>query len=308
MSSGALTFATVPDNTKPGAYNEAAQDCSYIIHLASPIATASGDLVAQALAGNKSILEAAEATPSIRRIVFTASIASIRTFDRTLSNHPANQALTSGRADDVPALTPETKVPTQPPVPDDAPGFLKYGNSKIAAMNLVREYEAVKGNKSHFSIVNLMPGWILGPEELARNKQEAFKGSNLILGWLFMELNHLSPLWGLPTTEEPPVLSETVHLDDVVEAHVNALDTSKVRGKYRNFLLCSDGPRGPVFMDAEDVVKRELEREVADGKIPFGGRLSGFDLNVIRGCLKLTMRLKVPYRASSMRRLRNTSF
>jgi len=268
-----LTFAIVPDNTKPGAYRESAKDCSYIIHVASPLATAPGDLVSQAIAGNKAILEAAEATPSVKRVVFTASTSSLRSFDRMLLKHPANQAIMSERGDEVPVLTAETKVPTQALVSDDAPGFQRYINSKIAATNLVHEYGAAeKSDDFHFSIVNIMPGWILGPEELARSKQEAFRGSNLILGWLFMELD-LAPFLGLPANENPPLLAETVHLDDVVESHVKALDVDKVPGKYRSFLLCSDAPTGPLYMDAADIVRRELPQEVAEGKIPFSGKL-----------------------------------
>ena len=188
-----------------------------------------------------------------------------------LPDHPANQAIASGRGDKVPPLTADISVPTQDKVSDDAPGFHRYINSKIAAANLVSIY-SIDLKNFHFSIVNLMPGWILGPEELARRKQEAFKGSNLILGWLFMEIS-LAPLLGFRDGEEPPLLSETVHLDDVVEAHVNALDLVRVQGRYRNYLLCSDAPTGPVIMDAVDIVKRELPQEVAEGKIPFIGRL-----------------------------------
>ena len=239
--------------------------------MASPLATSPGDLVSQAIAGNKAILEAAEATPSVKRIVFTASTSSVRPFERLFLKHPANQAILSGRGDEVPTLTADTQVPTQPPVSDSTPGFHRYINSKIAATNLVHEY-VNKSRTVQFSIVNLMPGWILGPEELARSKQEAFKGSNMILSWLFSDLN-LAPFFGVPMDEDPPLLSETVHLDDVVESHVNALDTGKVPGKYRNFLLCSDSPTGPVYMDAADIVRKELPQEVADKKIPFTGKL-----------------------------------
>ena len=268
-----MTFAIVTDNTKPGAYREAAKGCSYIVHVASPLATTPGDLVSQAVAGNKAILEAAEATPSIKRVVFTASVASIRSFERVLLKDPANQAVMSGGGDEVPTLTAESNLPTPSPVSDDAPPFRRYVNSKTAALNLVREYgDAHMSETVGFSIVNIMPGWILGPEELARSKQEAFKGSNLILGWLFSELS-LGPFFGLDADEAAPLLAETVHLDDVVECHVKALDTAKVPGKYRNFLLCSHTPCGPVVMDAADIVRRELPQEVADGKIPFTGEL-----------------------------------
>lgn len=277
LSTGALTFALVPDNTVPRAYREPAKGCSYIIHAASPLPTVAGDLVSQAVAGNKAILDAAEATPSMRRVVFTASTGSLSPFERLLLEHPANQALLSGRGDQVPALTAETKVPTQPPVPDEAPGFRRYKNSKIAAINLVHEYDAAHPHRQgsepvHFSIVNLMPGWILGPEELARSKQEAFQGSNLILSWLFSKVS-LAPLYGLAADDDVPLIAEMVHLDDVVESHVKALDTAQVPGKYRNFLLCSHGPAGPVMMDAAEIVRQGFPREVADGKIPFVGQL-----------------------------------
>ena len=267
-----MTFAIVPDNTKPGAYIDAAKDCSFIVHVASPLPTQPGDLLSQAIAGAKAALEAAEATPSIKRVVFTASTSVIRPYERAFAKHPANQAVASGRSDEVPLLTAETKVPNQPPVSNDAPGAHRYINSKIAAHNLIREYaENQKSSAAGFSIVNILPGYVFGPTELAQSKPEAFMGSNLMLSWLFTDLD-LSPLLG-GKKEDALMLSETVHLDDVVEGHVKALDTEKVPGKYRNFLLCGDSPTGPVVMDAADIVRRELPEEVAAGKIPFTGYL-----------------------------------
>lgn len=267
-----MTFAIVPDNTKPGAYIDATKDCSFIVHVASPLPTQPGDLSSQAIAGTKAALEAAEATPSIKRVVFTASVSAIRPYERTFAKHPANQAVASGRSDEVPLLTADTKVPNQPPVSNDAPGAHRYVNSKIAAHNLIREYaEDHKSSPAGFSIVNILPGYVFGPTELAQSKPEAFNGSNIILSWLFTDLD-LSPLMGVKK-EDALILSETVHLDDVVEAHVKALNTEKVPGKYRNFLMCCDSPTGPVVMDAADIVRRELPEEVADGKIPFTGYL-----------------------------------
>ena len=242
------------------------------MHVASPLPTQPGDLLSQAIAGTKAALEAAEATPSIKRVVFTASTSANRVYERLFAKHPANQAVASGRSDEVPLITADTKVPNQPPVPNDAPGSHRYVNSKIAAHNLIGEYaDSHKSATAGFSIVNILPGYVFGPTELARSKPEAFKGSNIMLSWLFNEFD-LSPLLG-GTKEDTRMLSETVHLDDVVEGHVKALDTEKVPGRYRNFLLCSHGPTGPVVMDAVDIVRRELPQEVAEGKIPFTGYL-----------------------------------
>ena len=228
--------------------------------------------MSQAVAGNNAILEAAQVTASVKRVIFTSSVLSLHPFERLLLKHPANEAVISG-SDQVPALTAKTKVPTQIPIPDDSAPIQRYVNSKIAAANLVHEFGASKSAEtSHFSIVNLMPGYCFGPEELTQTKQQAFGGSNIVLSWLFRELS-FAPFMGLPMDEDAPFLSETVHLEDVVEGHVKALDTIKAPGKYRNFLLCSDGPAGPVIMDAAGIVRKEFPQEVAEGKIPFAGKL-----------------------------------
>lgn len=141
VAKGSLDFVLIPDFSVPEAYKASAQGCSYIIHVASPLATSPGNLEAQAVAGTRSILNAAEATPTIQRVVFTASTSCIRPFERLLKDRFANQALISG--DDhqqVEALTADTEVPTQPQRSDDAPGFQRYIDSKIAANNSVKEY------------------------------------------------------------------------------------------------------------------------------------------------------------------------
>ena len=274
LASGALNFVIVPDNTQTAAYVEPAKECSYIIHLASPLPTVPGDLVSKAVAGTRAILEAAEATLSIKRVIFTLSTASLRPFERLFRTHPANQAISSGRSDEVPTITANTMVPTQPPLPDEVPGFHKYVNSKVASRNLVHDYATAHGQKDlHFSIVNIMPGWIFGPEELTRTKAEAFKGSNQVLAFLFSE-TRINPLLGLEDEKEnAPVLAESVHLDDVVEGHVKALDIDGVPGHYQNFLFCSEGPAGPTWMNAVDIVRKDLSDEVAEGLIPLAGKL-----------------------------------
>ena len=273
IANKAFSSVIVPDNTKVDAYHEAAQGCTYIIHTASPLPTVPGDLVGPAVAGNKAILSAAQVNSSVKRVVFTASTSSLRPFERILLKHPDNQAILAGDDDRVATITADTTVPTQPPIPDDAPPFHRYVNSKIAATNLVYEFSNTSNfSDAHFSIVNIMPGFVLGPDERARSKVQAFEGSNMVLGWLFMDLK-LNAFFNLSDEEDAPLLAEVVHLDDVTEAHINALDTEKVPGKYQNFLLCSETPNGPVWGDAEDIVRRGLPKEVEQGKIPFAGRL-----------------------------------
>ena len=88
----------------------------------------------------------------------------------------------------------------------------------------------------------------------------------------------LNPFLGLVNEEgDAPLLAESVHIDDVVEGHVKALDTGMVPGEYSNFLLNSDSPTGPVWADAEKIVRRELREEVEKGLVPFAGTLGTSD-------------------------------
>ena len=272
LSSGALTFIVVSDFNKPDAFIEPAKGCDYIVHVASPLPTlVDEDLVEPALAATRAIIAAAEATPSVKRIVTTSSTSGIRLFGRELKDDPVNIAIATGKDEHIPPLTADTQVPTQPPLPAGAAPTERYNASKIAAINWLREYNATRKSAT-FSIINIMPGWVLGPEELTFSKADALQGSNYVLAWLFQDFS-LAPLMGLPEGTDTPLLAETVHLDDVAEGHVKALNIEKVPGQFRNFLLSSNSPSGPVLMDAVNIVKRNLPKEVAEGKIPFTGRM-----------------------------------
>lgn len=277
LTNGSLTFALVPDNTQPDAYHDAAKGCTYIIHLASPLAGIPGDLVTPAVAGTKAALSAAEATPTIKRVVFTGSTSSLRHIDQMMPSHPRNQAIAAGNDADIPPTTADTRVPTPPAPPADAPPFERYVASKVTATNTVDAYAASPAfAHAHFSVVSLFPGWVLGPSPLATNKPAALHTSNVILSWLFHHLK-LNPLLNIPPeVDDVPAPADTVHVDDVAEAHVNALDTARVPGRQRSFLLASDSPHGAVWSDAETIVRTHLPQEVAAGKIPFAGHLGEF--------------------------------
>jgi len=145
-----------------------------------------------------------------------------------------------------------------------------------------------KNSSRHFSIVNIHPGFVLGPHPLAHNKQEGFNGSNITLGWLFAPIK-FNMFYGVSDDEPPvPVSNETVHINDVAEAHVNALDCEKVPGSYKNYVVAAEGPYGPgelaqilrmeihtknslAWESAADIVKKHYPEEVKNGKIPIPG-------------------------------------
>ena len=277
IDSGALTFVIVPDFGQPHALTEAAKDCAVIVHTASPLPTARGDLTAQALAGTKAVLQAAEETPTVRRVVFTSSVSALVEPDKHSQPASSEAQQSNGKeSDGAKVLTGDATVPTLPPLPDNAPGAVRYSYSKIHSHNYVKEYIASKAGSTPFNVVNIMPGYVIGPTEAARNKREGLTGSNVMLAWLFVDLGaHLKPLVGLRPDEEMNLGAQVVSLEDTVDAHVNAARLEADFGTIENFLLCSDGPEGPTYADAMDIVKADLKAEVECGIISFAGRPPG---------------------------------
>lgn len=273
VNSGALKLTIIPSFTAPGALTAAAKDCTYIIHVASPLPTAEGDLIGQAVAGLQATLEAAEATPSVKRVVLTGSISCLRAMDMSDPSNPDNIAIASGDDAHVPYTTDDTQTPMQTDMPEDAPRFFVYNNSKLAMQHHVRQYVAAHP-KSSFSIVSLHPGFVLGEAILVTHKADALVGSNMVFRSLFDKDWTWAPLFSLPANIKVPLPASTVHIDDVVEAHVRALEVEEKDwpgpGRWRNYLMQSDGPGGPVFDDAVRVVKTKLPKEIA-AKVPAEG-------------------------------------
>lgn len=69
------------DLLKPGSYKDAMAGCELVFHTASPfilnVKDAYQDLVRPALEGSRNVLECANNTPSVKRVVLTSSIAAI---------------------------------------------------------------------------------------------------------------------------------------------------------------------------------------------------------------------------------------
>ena len=70
------------DLLTPGSFDECFKDCSVVFHTASPFQTKvdnpQRDLVDPAVKGTENVLEAALKTPSVKRIVLTSSVATVR--------------------------------------------------------------------------------------------------------------------------------------------------------------------------------------------------------------------------------------
>lgn len=259
--SGALEFVILSDIGDKKAFAEAANGCTYIIHIAFPLGNTPGNLHKVAMDGLDALLYAAEQHSSIKRIVWTSSTGGISEFAHLHYDDPKSVKLLAGgsEAASVPFMTAETSISLPTTVDETSPPFLWYQYGKIAATNALREYAA---KSPSFDIVVLFPGWTLGPNNLCRSKQEAFdgKGTNSFLLFLYQDFNY-NPIIGRPFEEEPWMPGAFVHIDDVSEGHVNALKVAVPGNRLRSFLMCSDGITGPQVDTAIQIVRDNFPTE-----------------------------------------------
>lgn len=234
-----LTFITVPDIEKRGAFDEAVKGVNAIIHLASPLAKPTDDpektIIQPAINGTLSILYSALEEPSVKRVVITSSVAAVR---------PS-----------------EAKVFTPDNIEADPVGpynsyFEAYGASKKLALARTRDF--VANEKPNFSIINVMPSFVIGKNELANTPEAVISGSNgMIMSVLLGQQNPTGMIAGF------------AHVDDVAFVHVAALD-SKIEGN-RNYGVHYDYTKEAKFDDAIDVVRKWFPEAVAEGILPLGG-------------------------------------
>ncbi|KIW65725.1 hypothetical protein PV04_07952 [Phialophora macrospora] len=236
-----LTFVIVPNIEKDGVFDEAVQGVDFIVHVASPLAKPSDDdeanIIQPAVRGTLSILYSALKQPSVKRVVVTSSVAAV---DPGSPTGPYT-------ADNV---EPDPHGP-YPHV------MVAYAASKKLAYNRTREFIAKE--KPHFTVVNIMPTFVVGPNELATTTEAALSGSNAVA---------LGVLFGMKDPNGMP--AATVHLDDVAFLHIAALDP-KVQGN-KNFGANYD-VNGVKWDEAIDIVKKHFPTEVEKGVFPLGGSL-----------------------------------
>lgn len=136
-----------------GSFSEAIKDCELVFHTASPFKIAGiknpqTDLVDPALEGTRNVLLSANATPSVKRIVLTASVATIY-----------GDAVESAQAKDG-VFTEEdwnktSSLKHQP-----------YSYSKTVAE---KEAWKIAGEQEQWDLVTVHPGFVLGPSLTKRS-------------------------------------------------------------------------------------------------------------------------------------------
>ena len=237
-----LSFVVVPDILAEGAYDEALQGITYVVHLASPLSNPSDDMeqtiVQPAVKGTTGILYSALKVSTVKRVVITSSAVAVLPLKTMLGSQ-------------------DTEVHTaqdRQPAPEGPYNhvFVAYVASKVKALAATEDF--VKTEKPHFDINSIHPGFVIGANELATTAQGVIKGTNSML------MGHV-----LGMKSDQPRMSGTVHLHDVARVHILALDL-KVKGG-QSFAAIKNN----VWNDALGYVKKHFPAAVESGKLPANG-------------------------------------
>ncbi len=199
---GTLKFYS-GDLLKPNSYNEAMEGCELVYHTASPFTTDVKDpqkeLIEPAVMGTENVLNSANQTPSVKRVVLTSSCAAIYTDAIDTINAPTGKI-----TEDVWNST--ASLDYQP-----------YSYSKTMAEKKAWEMQQ---NQERWDLVTINPSFVLGPALNAKNATSESINVLKMLGGGEMKMG--APKMGVGI----------VDVRDVAEAHFKAGYTPSAQGRY----------------------------------------------------------------------------
>ncbi|KAH7346942.1 hypothetical protein BKA66DRAFT_576583 [Pyrenochaeta sp. MPI-SDFR-AT-0127] len=253
-----IDFAIVPDNTIPGAFVNALTNAKYVVHIAGawplPHLHPDNDIYYPFMNSMKSLLQDAEASKTIRRIVFTQAGAGLvnsedgdtlgNRMDQVLDEHvQVNQASLTYR--------PPLKSPHQ-----------AYCASKSQCMEYLNDLRLSKSTP--FSIVQIIPGTVIGPSEFATTASQALAHMDRqTKALIFDEM-------------KPRYAFGFVHVQDCARVHIGALDEENVKSEdlppwFVAAATVEKGVDGPkLWNDAADSIEREFRTELEQGLFSIG--------------------------------------
>lgn len=200
-SPGSLKFFKA-DLLTPGAYNEAMEGCELVYHTASPFVTDVKDpqkeLIEPAELGTANVLNSANETESVKRVVVTSSCAAIYTDAIDTVNAPGGK------------ITEEVWNTTA------SLEYQPYSYSKTLAEQKAWE---IAGKQSKWDLVTVNPSFVMGP---SLNPTATSESINVLKMMGTGEFKMGAPKMGVGV----------VDVRDLADAHFNAGYVDSARGRY----------------------------------------------------------------------------
>ncbi len=157
-----LDFVVVPDLNNVDALAGALAGVDYVLHLASPMPGHGGDLqtayIDPAVKATTAVLDAATRQSLVKRIVITASLASLAPLD--ILQRPGTEVVMGGNKDVHVDL--DTLALSGNPAAD---GFVKYVVSKVLSHRATIEWAAAHPERA-FDIVTVHPSFVVGHDRI----------------------------------------------------------------------------------------------------------------------------------------------
>ena len=241
-----LHFVIIPDILADGAYDEAVNGVKYVVHCASPISFPTDNyernIIEPAIKGTMGILKSAAKVPSVHRIVITSSEIAVIPWEDFIVKESEH------------VFSPDELI-------SDVSGpygnhFQAYAAGKVNTLNATTRW--VQAEKPHFDVINVLPSFFVGKNELVTEAKNILSGTN---GAAFGQV--------LGKKTDSPLPGTMIHVEDVAKIHILALD-SKVKGN-QNLMASSGGVEGQTWAEAIEIVKKHFPEEVKDGRLPADG-------------------------------------
>ncbi len=198
---GSLQFFQT-DLLEPGSYADAMRGCELVFHTASPftldVADPVKDLIEPAELGTRNVLEQADRTPSVKRVVVTSSCAAIYGDNADLRETPGGVFTEE-------VWNTSSSLDHQP-----------YSYSKTLAERAAWE---IAGRQDRWDLVTINPSLVLGPGIDPHGTSESFK--------IVKQFGD-----GTLKTGVPRCGLGVVDVRDVAEAHYRAGFTPEAKGRY----------------------------------------------------------------------------
>ncbi|KAL3473781.1 hypothetical protein BJX99DRAFT_272086 [Aspergillus californicus] len=237
-----LSYVIVPDSNTDGAYDEALQGVSYVLHVGSPVPVPGYDPLTQVyqptVLGVADLLQSALTIPTLKRIVITSSVVA------NLAPMP-DPAVTSTAATRIPITSPPESISTI---------FEAYILGKIIELNATDAFVAAE--HPHFTVAHIFPGYVFGRNDLVDGDELLTNNSSN--GYLLASI--------LGKDVGMPLHGGYVHIDDLADVHLRVLELTPEPNTPTAFGACTTVTEFNTF----DIVEKAFPQAVADGTFSRG--------------------------------------
>lgn len=239
------------DLLKDGSYDDAMAGCSIVFHTASPFTSsfdnAQRDLVDPAVEGTRTVLESADRTPTVTRVVLTSSVAAIATDAADTTEAPGGRI-----TEDVWNTT----------------ATLDYEPYSLSKTLAERKAWEIADAQSRWRLVVINPSLVIGPGMAPRPTSESF---SIVKGFGNGQLR----------VGAPKLSIGVVDVRDVAQAHINAAFLPDASGRhitsgYESSILELGRELRPRFGKKYPLPSRAIPKKLIWAIAPFVGQSRTF--------------------------------